>query len=173
MRVLVAGIGNIFFGDDAFGVEVVRELSQERFPEGVTVRDFGIRSYDLAYAILDGYDAVILVDATPRGLEPGTVSLIELDADHPALSQSETSDAHSLNPVQVLQMVSTLGGKLGRMYLVGCEPAVLETDEVGLSPSVQASVPQAAALVRDFVAAMLKGEEAQFIKGDAGELHAT
>ena len=78
-KILVAGIGNIFFGDDAFGCEVARQLAQRPLPKGVCVTDFGIRSYDLAYAIMDGYDAIILVDATPQGAEPGTVYLIEPD----------------------------------------------------------------------------------------------
>ena len=78
-RILVAGIGNIFFGDDAFGCEVAKELAQRPLPEGVRVIDFGIRSYDLAYAIMDDYDATILVDASPRGSPPGTVYLIEPD----------------------------------------------------------------------------------------------
>jgi hydrogenase maturation protease len=157
MRILVAGIGNIFFGDDAFGCEVLRELSQREWPEDVRVEDFGIRSYDLAYAIMDGYDAVIFVDATPRGLPPGTVSLIELDAPTLESDADEIIDAHSMNPVSVLQMVRSLGGDTQQLYLVGCEPAVLETEELGLSAAVQAALPHAAELTESVVSALLDG----------------
>lgn len=136
MRILIAGIGNIFFGDDAFGCEVVRELLQRDWPEGVRVEDFGIRSYDLAYAIMDGYDIVILVDATPRGRSPGTISLIEPDLASLEADGGEVVNAHSMNPVRVLQMVRSLGGETQQLYLVGCEPAVLETEELGLSALV-------------------------------------
>src|SRR3954447_24299848 len=109
-RILVAGIGNIFLGDDAFGVEVARRLLQGPLPEGVRVVDFGIRSYDLAYAIMDSYEAVILVDATPRGQPPGTVYLLEPDPGEIGSPETEVVNAHSLNPVQVLRMVQSLGG---------------------------------------------------------------
>jgi len=151
MRILVAGIGNIFFGDDAFGVEVVQELAHREWPEGVCVRDFGIRGYDLAYAIMDGYDVVILVDAAPRGLAAGTVSLIEPDLENLPSETEELVNAHSLNPVRVLQMARSVGGQAPRLYLVGCEPAVLEVEELGLSPAVRAAVPQAVEMVSSLV----------------------
>ena len=161
-RILVAGIGNIFHGDDAFGSEVARELSRrsEPLPEGVNVVDFGIRSYDLAYALMDGYDATILVDATPRGEPPGTVSLIEPDLSQlDNLDAAEEIDAHSMNPVRVLQLVRSLGGKPGRgLYLVGCEPAVLEADALGLSDAVQAAIPQAVAMIAALVDDLLQGK---------------
>jgi hydrogenase maturation protease len=149
MRILVAGIGNIFFGDDAFGVEVARELLRREWPGDVRVEDFGIRSYDLAYAIMDGYDVVILIDAAPRGGAPGTVSLIEPDT--AGLEADEVVNAHSMNPVRVLQMVRSLGGETQRLYLVGCEPAVLETEELGLSGPVQSAVPEAVELIESLV----------------------
>ena len=139
-RVLVAGIGNIFLGDDAFGVEVVRELMLRPVPDAVCVKDFGIRSYDLAYAIMDGYETTILVDAAPRGQPPGTLYLIEPDLE--GIDKLGNVDAHSMNPMAVLQLIQALGGRTGKLYLVGCEPGVLETDEIGLSPSVRAAVPQ-------------------------------
>ncbi len=158
-RILVAGIGNIFLGDDAFGSEVARELSRETLPDGVRVVDFGIRSYDLAYAIMENYDATILVDATPRGEPPGTVSLIEPDlSELDGLETSEEVDAHSMNPVRVLQLVRSLGGKPDcGLYLVGCEPAVLETDALGLSEPVQAAIPQAVAMIQSLVRDLLHG----------------
>jgi hydrogenase maturation protease len=152
-RILVAGIGNIFLGDDAFGVEVARELGRRSLPEEVSVVDFGIRGYDLAYAIAENPDLVVLVDAVPRGQPPGTVYLIELDAEElKGLSQAPV-DAHSLDPVHVLQMALSFGGRPGRLYLVGCEPAVLDEEEgfLGLSESVQLAVPQAAARVESLI----------------------
>lgn len=152
-RILIAGIGNIFAGDDAFGVEVIRELTQHPLPEAVFAKDFGIRSYDLAYAMMDGYWTTILVDATSRGQPPGTVYLIEPDVD--AINGQTNVDAHCLNPVAVLQLVQALGGKLGKLYLVGCEPEVLDSDEIGLSPSVRAAVPQAVQMIEFLVHRLL------------------
>ena len=160
MRILVAGIGNIFLGDDAFGSEVARELARSaELPDGVRVVDFGIRSYDLAYAIMDGPDATILVDATPRGEPPGTVSLVEPDLSALAKLDTGEIDAHSMNPVRVLQLVRSLGGEPSRgLYLVGCEPAVLEADALGLSEPVQAAVPQAVAMIQSLVRDLLQGK---------------
>jgi hydrogenase maturation protease len=168
MRILVAGIGNIFFGDDAFGVEVVRGLMQFEWPEDVRVEDFGIRSYDLAYAIMDGYDAVILVDATPRGHAPGTVSLIQPDLAGLGDGEDEIVNAHGMNPVRVLKMAQAQGGQAGDLYLVGCEPAVLETEELGLSPLVQAAVPHAVEMIQSFVRTLRDGTGQDFIKSAAG-----
>jgi hydrogenase maturation protease len=151
-RILVAGIGNIFLGDDAFGVEVVKELTRSELPEGVNAVDFGIRGYDLAYAIMDGYAATVLVDATARGNAPGTLYLIELDPEGLAKLE-EVPDGHSLGPVQVLRLVQSLGGEIRQLYLVGCEPAVLETEdgEISLSESVRAAVPEAVGMIRTLV----------------------
>jgi hydrogenase maturation protease len=144
-RVLIAGIGNIFFGDDAFGCEVAQQLSRRQWPAGVRVTDFGIRSYDLAYAIMDDYDATILVDATPQGGEPGTVYLIEPNLKELDGLPEEAVNAHSMNPVGVLQLVRSLGGKPRWLRVVGCEPAILDTEEaaMGLSEKVQAAVQPA------------------------------
>jgi hydrogenase maturation protease len=152
-RILVAGIGNIFLGDDAFGVEVARELTRSELPPEVNVVDFGIRGYDLAYAIMDGYAATILVDTTARGNPPGTLYLIEPDQEELAKLEAEVPDGHSLGPVQVLRLVQSLGGQITRLYLVGCEPATLETDDgqIGLSEPVQAAVPQAVEMIRTLV----------------------
>ena len=153
-RILIAGIGNIFQGDDAFGVETVRRLSELSLPAGTRVIDFGIRSYDLAYAMMDGYDIIIMVDAAPRGEVPGTVYLMELELGSTGEFEAESADAHSLNPVGVLQMVQSLGGKFeGKIYLIGCEPSVLEPEngELGLSPAVQAAVPKAIELIQSLL----------------------
>ena len=152
-RILVAGIGNIFLGDDAFGIEVVRELIGSELPAGVEVADFGIRGYDLAYAIMDGYAATILVDTVSKGNPPGTLYLIEPDTEELAKLQNELPNGHNLGPVHVLHLVQSLGGQITGLYLVGCEPAVLETEDgqMGLSEPVQAAVPQAVEMIRRLV----------------------
>ena len=118
-QILIAGIGNIFLGDDAFGVEVVRELSPHALPPQVHVQDFGIRGYDLAYALADGYDSAILVDAARRGEPAGTVYLIEPDLAKVSELEGTSVDGHSMDPVRVLQMANALGGCPGRLYLGG------------------------------------------------------
>ncbi len=148
-NILIAGIGNIFFGDDAFGCELAARLKERPLPAGVRVVDFGIRSYDLAYAMMDGPDVTIFLDATPRGLAPGTVSLIEPDLNFLDSATDEVVNAHSMNPLRVLQLLRSLGGQPGRLYLVGCEPAVLETEEgsMGLSEPVAAAIPRALEII--------------------------
>ena len=152
-KVLVAGIGNVFLGDDAFGVEVAQRLAARSLPEGVNVVDFGIRSYDLAYALVEDWDLVILVDALPGEGKPGTLYVMEPDL--PAEDETPASlDAHTMNPVGVLQLVSALGGKVGRMLVVGCEPASVEPDEsgeMGLSAPVKAAVEEAARVVEELI----------------------
>jgi hydrogenase maturation protease len=158
-KILVAGIGNIFMGDDAFGSEVARRLMNEIMPAEVRVTDFGIRSYDLAYALMDGYDVTILVDATSRKQAPGTVYLIEPDLSRLDPLDETMADAHSMNPVNVLQMLSTLGSAPGKLYLIGCEPATLEGDDgqIGLSEIVEAAIPHAIQLIRSLVNDLLVG----------------
>jgi hydrogenase maturation protease len=154
-KVLVACVGNIFLGDDAFGVEVAKRLRQESLPEGVKIVDFGIRSYDLAYALMDPWDDVILVDALPRGGAPGTVYVLEPELPgETANAQPFAIDAHSMNPVTVLQMVRALGGKIRRMLVVGCEPSSVEPDEsgnLGLTPAVEAAVGEAIATIKRLI----------------------
>jgi hydrogenase maturation protease len=155
-QILVAGIGNIFLGDDGFGVEVVRRLADRPLPEVARVVDFGIRGLDLAYALLEGYDAVILVDATQRGDRPGTLYVIEPDLDDQDEPDApETALAtHGMDPVKVFRLVRILGGPLPRVRLVGCEPALLGSEEgtMGLSEPVQAAVNGAMALIEALIA---------------------
>ena len=155
-KILIAGIGNIFHGDDGFGCEVARELIRRDFPDEVTVTDFGIRSYDLAYALTEGYDATILVDAVPRGENPGTIFLIEPDLDRLGAWEAKAVDPHSMNPVAVLQLAQAIGEIGGKLFLVGCEPAVLESDEIGLSPPVQAAIPAAVGTIESLIAEILE-----------------
>jgi len=118
-RILVAGIGNVFLGDDGFGVAVADRLWRRELSPGVEVVDFGIRGMDLAFAMQDGYDAVILLDATPRGQTPGTLYVIEVDPDEPA---DVAVDAHGMDPVSVIGLIRTFGGTPPPTYVVGCEP---------------------------------------------------
>ena len=161
--VLVAGIGNIFLGDDAFGVEVVQELQRRgRLPGDVRVVDYGIRGYDLAYALLEEHAATILVDAAPRGDPPGTVAVIEADVDAATPDPARAPDhgqgafaGHQMTPAAVFHLVRTLGGHPGRVLVVGCEPATFGDPDVGLmglSAAVAAAVPLAADTVERLAA---------------------
>jgi hydrogenase maturation protease len=167
-KILVAGIGNIFLGDDAFGSEVARRLMDEKLPPEVRVIDFGIRTYDLAYAIMDGYDVTILVDITAQGQAPGTVYLIEPDlneAGSPGSGGASPSypadanlvDAHSMNPARLLQMLRRFGSSPGKLYLIGCEPAILEAEDgqIGMSAPVESAVPQAIEWIKTLVSDLL------------------
>lgn len=161
MRILVAGIGNIFMGDDAFGCRVADDLAHHQMPDEVRVADFGIRGYDLAYAIMDDYDAVILIDAMSHGEAPGTVSLIEPDSAELEELAAGEADAHSMNPMTALRLVHNLGGDVRRLYVVGCEPAVLDAEDIGLSDAVSAAVPGAVAMVEMLVHDLLEKEPAR------------
>ena len=161
-RVLVAGIGNIFLGDDAFGSEVARRLAAVGVSEAVRVVDYGIRGLDLSYDLLDGYEAVILVDAAPGGGPPGTLRVLVLETDGP-VSESESIlvEGHNLDPSRVLQLARTLGAKVGRLLLVGVEPTPSgESDDfgTGLSAAVGAAVEDAIPLVGWLVDRLLRGE---------------
>jgi hydrogenase maturation protease len=153
-KLLVAGVGNIFLGDDGFGVEVVKRLAQRRpLSENLQVMDFGIRSYDLAYALMEDWELVILVDALPLGGEPGT--LYTMEPELPETGDPITLDAHSMNPVSVLQLVKALGGRVNRMLVVGCEPATLDLDEQGniaMSVRVNAAIEPAIKIVEQLIA---------------------
>ncbi|GHF71747.1 peptidase M52 [Kitasatospora xanthocidica] len=147
-KVLVAGVGNIFLGDDGFGVETVRRLSAHRLPEGVEAVDVGVRGVDLAYRLLDGYRTAVLVDATCRGGAPGTVYLIEAAAEP---LEAPVLDGHRMGPDAVLALLATLaagtgGDPPGRVLVVGCEPASLE-EGIGLSAPVAAAVDEAVQMV--------------------------
>jgi hydrogenase maturation protease len=149
---LIAGVGNIFLGDDGFGVEVAQRLAGRELPAGVRVADFGIRGVHLAYELVDkGYESTILVDATPRGGEPGTVYLIEPELDESdETAGMDMADAHEMDPRAVFGMVRTLGGTPGKILVVGCEPASIE-EEMGLSEPVAAAVEEAITMILDLV----------------------
>ena len=155
-RILIAGIGNIFLGDDAFGVEVVQKMLRRPVPDGVRIVDFGIRGLDLVYSLLEEPAAVILVDAVPRGQPPGTVYLIEpdLSALQTPAGQEEAVEAHSMHPEKVLRIAASMGAKFGKVLLVGCEPTPFdpETDmQMQLSAPVAAAVDEAISLIESQV----------------------
>src|SRR5208283_2780861 len=120
-RILVAGIGNIFLGDDAFGVEVARRMAGQPQPEGVAVKDFGIRGLDLAFSLLEGYDLTILVDALPRGGPPGTLYVLEPDPADLEPGAESMVETHGMDPVKVLRLVKSMGGDCGAVRVVGCQ----------------------------------------------------
>jgi hydrogenase maturation protease len=150
-RILLAGIGNVFLGDDGFGVALASRLARRELPPGVDVVDYGIRGMDLAYA-MSGYEVVVLLDATPRGDAPGTLYVIE-----PEIADDVTEfEAHGMDPVTVLALARTLGGALPRTLVVGCEPRTrmsLDDEELlaELSAPVQAALDGAERLVRSLV----------------------
>jgi hydrogenase maturation protease len=166
--ILVAGIGNVFLGDDAFGVEVVRRLANRQLPQSVRVADFGIRGFDLAYALEDGYETTILVDACPHGEAPGTLYVIEPDLkalDDLALNASEAPqavmEAHTMNPVSVLRMARAMNVRLKNILLVGCEPETLggEEGQMGLSAPVEAAVDSGVKLLESIIDKVLNGDK--------------
>ena len=158
-RILVAGIGNVFLGDDGFGVALVDRLARRELPAGVEAVDFGIRGMDLAFAMQDGYDAVILLDATPRGERPGTLYVIEVRSDEhqPPIAP----DAHDMTPANVLGLVRSFGGVPPLTYVIGCEPQTQvspEADEdfvVALSEPVVAAIDPAVKLVESLLAELI------------------
>jgi hydrogenase maturation protease len=148
-RILVAGVGNVFLRDDAFGVEVVRLLTERPHPPEVQIRDYGIRGVHLVYELLNGYDLFVLVDAAPRGQVPGTVSVLEVDL--AAVDAQPVIDAHSLTPDAVFGLLSSLGGHPGRSLVVACEPAEVDAG-MGLSDPVREALPHAVRAVEEILA---------------------
>jgi hydrogenase maturation protease len=145
VKILVAGIGNIFFGDDGFGCEVARVLARRPI-DGATIEDYGIRGLHLAYELLSGYDRAFLIDAVPRGGAPGTLYVIE-----PEMHDSAAApDAHRMDLENVFALVRTIGGEPPPIVLVGCEPSGIE-ESMGLSDAVAGAVEPAAELVRRLV----------------------
>ena len=163
-RILVAGVGNIFCGDDAFGVEVAAELMRRRaLPASVDVKDFGIKGLDLAYALIEGYDAAIIVDAAARGLAPGALSLIkpERAAKNEGAPQTLFAASHGLDPEKVLDLVAALGGACNQILFVVCEPFTLGGEDgwMGLSDIVAAAIEPSVHLVENLVSSLLREDE--------------
>jgi hydrogenase maturation protease len=157
-RVLVAGIGNVFLGDDAFGVEVVRLLLDQNWPDGVSIRDFGIRGFDLALALMEPWRRVIVVDAYAHGGPPGSLYVIEPDlpSSHEDGNSSASFDGHSLHPLAVLHLVQRMGGNVPPIMIVGCEPAdVSEQAGMELTPHVKAALNEAVVVIERLVHAVV------------------
>lgn len=175
-RILVAGIGNIFLGDDGFGCEVARRLVERDLPPEVRVVDFGIRGFDLGYALLDDYELVVLIDATPCSGVPGTLYQIE-----PALNDLDVKqdsdpavflETHHMVPTKVLTFAKFMGAPLRRIIVVGCEPEILGEDEdgrIGLSAPVSAAVDEAVSMVKFLLDQHTRKSRRQQAKGEAGE----
>jgi hydrogenase maturation protease len=160
VRVLLAGIGNVFLGDDGFGVALAERLARRELPRGTDVVDFGIRGMDLAYAMQDDYDTVVMLDATPRGEPPGTLYVIEAESD----AEQVALDAHGMDPVKVLGLVRALGGAPPRTFVVGCEPQTRMSAEDGqllgeLSEPVRAALDEAVALVDSLLERLIETHE--------------
>jgi hydrogenase maturation protease len=158
-RTLVAGTGNVFLRDDAFGVEVARLLAGRPRPDGVEIADFGVRGVHLVYELLNGCDLFVLIDASPRGHEPGTVTVLEVDpGDHPATGTAALLDPHSLSPDAIFAMLASMGGRPGRCLVVACEPADVSAG-MGLSDPVKAALPHAVRAVEEILADRPSTEE--------------
>jgi len=159
-RILIACVGNIFRGDDGFGVAVAQALALRKLPDCVKVVDFGIRGIDLTYALLDGYAVVVLVDAVQRGGRPGSVYMIEPEplAGDPAPEDLLTP--HDLDPAKVLRLAAAMGSACERIVLVACEPLTFGDDEglMGLSAPVAAAVETGVAMVEDVIEELLEPE---------------
>jgi hydrogenase maturation protease len=148
-RILVAGIGNAWLGDDGFGGEVVKRLEARELPTGTAVLDFGTGGLDLAYEVMRGYDALLLVDVSRQGGEPGTLYVMEaLEEEIEAgIEDGQIINPHAMDPQTVLRFVKTLGGWPGKVMVVACEPAEVEEMGIGLSPDVATAVDGAVELV--------------------------
>ncbi|MGB8479649.1 MAG: hydrogenase maturation protease [Acidobacteriaceae bacterium] len=158
--ILIAGVGNIFLGDDAFGVEVVRALAGRPMPDGVTLVDYGIRGFDLAYALLDPWDAVVIVDALSRGSAPGALYTIEPDLDglRDSPGPQDMINPHGMDPLRVLQLAFSMGTVRARVVVVGCEPKDFGDElegRMGLSAAAQASIEIAVQMIEDVVGQIL------------------
>jgi hydrogenase maturation protease len=164
-KVLVAGVGNIFLGDDGFGVEVARRLAGADLPDWVQVADYGISGMHLAYDLADGYETAILVDAAQRGGAPGTLTVIEADrapaAGQPPFAESRLFDAHGMQPDVVLGVLDMLGAGSARVLVVGCEPASLDYG-MELSEPVAKAVDEAVGVVMRLIASC-SGEGASHV----------
>jgi hydrogenase maturation protease len=153
-QILVAGVGNAWLQDDAFGGEVARRMEAEGVPSGVTVMDFGTGGLDLAYEVMRGYDALVILDASRHGGEPGTLYVIEPDRDEiaPEIADGEMIDPHGMDPATMLRFVRATGGWPGKVVVIGCEPGEVDEVGLGLTAPVAAAVERAVELVRETIA---------------------
>jgi hydrogenase maturation protease len=152
-QILIAGVGNAWLQDDAFGAEVARCLGERELPSGVSVMDVGTSGLDLAYEVMRGYSALVIVDVSKQGGEPGTLYVMDVEPDDvPAeIQDGESIDPHSMDPLTMLRFVRVIGGWPGRVQVIACEPAVVDDVGLGLTPAVEEAVERAIALVLDTV----------------------
>jgi hydrogenase maturation protease len=164
-QILVAGIGNAWLRDDGFGGEVAKVLADRELPAGVSVVDFGTGGLDLAYEVMRGYDALILVDISRQGEPPGTLYVMEADPDDidGKIEDGQMLDPHGMDPQTVLRFVKYVGGWPGRVFVVACEPEVIEDVGFGLSDAVSGALARAADVVLNTVADL----QAERTPGDA------
>lgn len=152
-RVMIAGVGNIFLKDDGFGSAVIKRINAKEFGEEIEIKDFGIGGLKLAYDLMKGYDALILIDASQRGEEPGTLYVLEpeekeVESD---LEQGGPIDPHGADPATILRFVKALGAWPGRVIIIACEPDTVEDFQIGLSKQVNAAVDKAMELVKEII----------------------
>ena len=158
-QILVAGIGNAWLRDDGFGPEVAKALLERAMPDGVTVLDFGSGGLDLAYEVMRGYDALVLIDVSRQGGDPGTLYVMEAHADDVdgQIEDGQMLNPHGMDPETVLRFVKYVGGWPGRVMVIACEPETVEDVGMGLSDAVRASVQRAAELVLETVTELSSG----------------
>ena len=152
-QILVAGIGNAFLGDDGFGGNVAQALEKRELPSGVKVFDFGTGGLDLAYEVMRGYDALVLVDVSRQGEPPGTLYVMEPDQAEVegGFEDGEMINPHAMDPQTVLRFVNAVGGWPGKVLVVACEPLVVEEMGMGLSDEVAGAVERAVNVVLEQV----------------------
>ena len=157
-QILIAGVGNAWLRDDGFGGEVARVLAERELPEGVQVMDFGSGGLDLAYEVMRGYDALILVDVSRQGSAPGTLYVMEATEDEVEgdIEDGQMLDPHGMDPQTVLRFVKYVGGWPGRVLVVACEPEAVEDVGLGLSAAVEGSVARAVDLVLETIAELAR-----------------
>jgi hydrogenase maturation protease len=153
-QILVAGVGNAWMLDDGFGSVVAQRLESRVMPSGVRVMDAGSGGLDLAYEIMRGYHALVLVDVSRQGGEPGTLYVMEPDLEDvaPSIEDGDVINPHSMDPATVLRFVRAVGGWSGKVVIVACEPGEVEDLGIGLSPALEAAVDQAIALIAETIA---------------------
>lgn len=158
-RILVAAVGNMWLADDGFGGEVAKRLLARELPHGVQVMDFGTGGLDLAYEVMSGYDALVLVDVSRQGGEPGTLYVMEADEGsvEGTIEDGETLNPHGMDPQTVLRFVKAVGGWPGTVHVVACEPAKVEEMGIGLSPEVEGVVDRAVGVVEETIAEIREG----------------
>ena len=158
-QILVAAVGNLWKRDDGFGTAVARRLREREQPSGVSVADFGTSGLDLAYEVMRGYSALVLIDTTRQGGVPGTLYVMEADPEsvEMGIEDGDIIDPHDMDPQTVLRFVKSVNGWPGKVIVIGCEPLTVDDYGIGLSPEVEAAVDMAVELVAETIAELQSG----------------